>query len=398
MLIRLAIRDLLHERIHLICNVAVLAGVIVPLLVLFGVKNGVYATLIDRYLNNPNSFIVQTSGNQNFTQADIDLVAGWPEVVFVTGKTRSIADTVFIVKKGERVRRDGVLTPSGTGDPTLSSGTALPPGTIALSANLSRQLNVSVGDEVVLFTDVDGRPRQLALPHRVVEVLGDGIVEGRAILAHAETLDLLEAFYDEYALPEYGITAGRALAGRQAAFEGIRLFVRDLTELSVVVSRLESTLNTQTNSRVTEIAGLVSLSRNLDIALLLTAIIASFGLAAAFVFGFWGEVERKKNTLATLALLGTRPSRLWVFPMTQAAISATIGLLVSFGLLALATLAADALFRDALGAERSLVQISSDQAIGVIAGVFVFVMISTYFAAKRATRIDPAIILREGAT
>ena len=33
----LALRDLIRERTHLICNVAVLAGVLVPLLVIFGV-------------------------------------------------------------------------------------------------------------------------------------------------------------------------------------------------------------------------------------------------------------------------------------------------------------------------------------------------------------------------
>ena len=38
LMIELALRDLLRQRVHLICNVAILAGVLVPLMVVFGVQ------------------------------------------------------------------------------------------------------------------------------------------------------------------------------------------------------------------------------------------------------------------------------------------------------------------------------------------------------------------------
>ena len=89
---KLALKDLTFQKVHLICNVAVLAGVLVPLLVLFGVKNGVYDALIGQLLSNPRSLQIDTSGNTEFLAADADEVRGWAETGFVTLKTRSQFD------------------------------------------------------------------------------------------------------------------------------------------------------------------------------------------------------------------------------------------------------------------------------------------------------------------
>ena len=92
----LALRDLMRQKVHLVCNVAVLAGVLVPMLVLFGVKNGVYDALVGRLLDNPATLRIDTSGNSAFTDADAAEVRGWPEAGFVTLKTRGIFDFINV--------------------------------------------------------------------------------------------------------------------------------------------------------------------------------------------------------------------------------------------------------------------------------------------------------------
>ncbi|MGD9294743.1 MAG: ABC transporter permease, partial [Roseobacter sp.] len=72
LVLRLALRDLFFHKVTLICNIAVLAGVLVPLMVLFGVKNGVYNALIGDLLSNPRNLQIDTSGNAEFTTADAD--------------------------------------------------------------------------------------------------------------------------------------------------------------------------------------------------------------------------------------------------------------------------------------------------------------------------------------
>lgn len=392
----LAIRDLLRQKVHLVCNVAVLAGVLVPLLVLFGVKNGVYDALVGQLLNDPATLRIDTTGNSAFSEADAAEVRGWPEVQFVTLKTRSIFDFVNVRRAGEPGRRDATLVPSGAGDPTLPAGLALGPGEVAVSDGLARQLDLGPGMAIELVTQAEDRPRQLLLPATVATVLPPGRMAGRAVLADIAVLDLVEAFYDDYALPEHGITAGRPLAERRPTFEGMRVFARDLESLAALQARLETRFDIRTEARTADVESVLGLGRNLDLALLLTATVAAIGLAAALVFGFWGEVARKRQTIATLALLGIGGRGLWLFPVMQALVSALIGLAVSFGLYALAGRAAERLFGGSLGRAGGLVTIPAAEAAAIAGFTLAFVLVTSLAAARAASRADPAAILREG--
>ena len=394
----LALRDLMRQRVHLICNIAVIAGVLVPLLVLFGVKNGIYDALIGRLASNPATLQIDTSGNSSFTPADAAEVAAWPEAGFVTLKTRSLFDFVNSRKAGGGPVRDALLVPSGTGDPMLGAGVALPMGTAAITQSLADQLDLAEGDSLDIITQAPERPRQLLLTLTVAAVLPGERISGRAVLTDIGALDLVEAFYDGYALPDYGITAGRPLADRQAGYEGMRVFARDLQSLAPLQTRLEARFGIRTEAKTREVETVLNLGRNLSLALAMTAGVASVGLAGALVFGFWGEVARNRSTLAVLGLLGIGRRRVWLFPMVQALVSAALGLLVSFALFFLAATAAEHLFATGLTESGGLVVLGAGQAAIICAGVLIFVALSAVFAARSAASIDPASVLREGTT
>lgn len=397
LIVDLALRDLLRERIHLVCNIAVLAGVLVPLMVLLGVKNGVYEALIGRLMNDPATLRVETTGNSAFTDADAEEVRAWTEAQFVTPKTRSIFDFVNVRRAGDRALRDALLVPSGPGDPTLPRGTVLEAGEAAVSGNLARQLEIAAGDEIEIITQAEDRPRQLLLTLPVIAVLPDARLGGRAVLADLATLDLVEAFYDEYALPDHGIDDGRPLGTRRAEYEGLRAFARDLESLAPLQSRMEERFGVGTEARTAEVAGVLGLGRNLDLALILTAVVASVGLAAALVFGFWGEVTRKRRMIAVLALMGVGGRRLWLFPVVQALVSGGLGLIVSFALFLVASAAAERLFDSGLTEAHGLVFLKSLQIVLIAFGTLAFVVVTALFAAQSAMRVDPADVLREGA-
>ncbi|WP_425092553.1 ABC transporter permease [Tropicimonas sp. S265A] len=396
LLARLALKDLLRDRMQLICNIAVLAGVLVPLLVLLGVKNGVYDALIGRLLSDPAALQIDTSGNQSFSMADAEEVRGWPEAGFVTLKTRSLFDFVNVREVGGRGKRDAILVPSGSGDPTLG-GLSLAEGQAVLSATLAEQLNLSPGTQVQVITQAEDRPRQLALALEVAAVMPAERMGGRAILADIAVLDLVEAFYDAYALPEHGITEGRDLAQRTPDFEGMRVFAADLTQLATLQTRIEQRFNIRTEARTAEVEGVLNLGRNLDLALVLTASVAAIGLAAALVFGFWSEVARKRRVLATLALMGLPARGLWVFPLVQALACGVLGLLVSFVIYFGAAQVAEAMFAAGMPDGQGLVSLSLAEVVSISLGVIVFVAATALFAARAAAQADPASVLREGA-
>lgn len=393
----LSLRDLARDWVHLLCNAAVLAGILVPLLVLFGVRNGVYEALLGQLTRNPAVLQIDTRGNTRFSAADAEELRAWPEVAFVTPKTRSLFDYVNLRPAGGRAVRDAVAVPSGSGDPMLAPLRELGAEEVALSAMLAQQLGVGVGERVELITQATDRPRQLLLPRRVAAVLPEDRLSGRSVLAGLATLDLIEAFYDEYALPEHGITQGRPLAQRVPDYAGLRVYAADLPSLAPLQNRIETRFGVDTEAQTARVMQVLGLGRNLALALALTAAVAGIGLAAALVFGFWAEVARKRRMLANLALLGLRPGQIGLIPLIQALATALVGLGLSFGLFAVAAQVAEHLFDSGLTQEGGLVRLSLAQGAAIAAAVVVFVTASALAAARSALRIDPAVVLRESA-
>jgi putative ABC transport system permease protein len=397
LIVSLAWRDLLRDRFFLLCNTAIMVGILVPLLVLFGVKNGVYNALIGEMLADPANLQIDTAGNASFTSADLAPLYKWPEIAFMTPKVRGQFDFVNVRAKDGRRMRPALMIPSGQGDPSLPPGIVLEGQGVAISAQLAAQLELREGSELQIITQAEDRPRQLVLSMPVVVVLAQNAVQGRAVLAPFATLDLIEAFYDSYSLPEHGITGTRDLNARVAAYEGVRVYARRLEDVAGLQARIEAQLGISTSARTREIAALLGLGRKLNLALGLTAVLATLGLGAALVLGFWSDVARKKTVLAGIALLGVPGRELAFFPVVQALITAALGLSLSFVLYGLAGEVATVLFGQGLPIGATLAVISASQAGAICISVLGLVIGSAAVAGWAALRLDPAHVLREGA-
>jgi putative ABC transport system permease protein len=393
----LAWRDLIRDRLFLICNVAVMVGVLVPLLVLFGVKNGVYGALSGDMQADPSNLQIDTAGNVTLTEDELAPLRDWPEIAFLTPKVRSQFDFMNVRAQDGRRMRPALVLPSGRGDPALPEGLDLSGARVAVSAQLAAQLDLVPGMAVQLISQAENRARQLVLDAVVVAVLAERAAPGRAVLAPFAMLDLIEAFYDSYSLPDHGIEGTRDLADRVPAHAGLRVYARSLSDLAPLQARIEARLGVATTARTREVASLLGLGRRLDLALGLSAGLAAVGMGAALVFGFWSDVARKRGVLAAIALLGVSGRDLALVPMAQAAITAVIGLALSFALYLPGALAATALFGDGLPDGAVLAVIAPGQAAAICALVLVLVLAAAGFAAAAAQRLDPASVLRAAA-
>lgn len=396
LIVDLAWRDLIRDRFFLFCNVAVMVGVLVPLLVLFGVKNGVYQALIGEMLADPANLQIDTAGNATLTPQDIEPLQSWPEIAFLTPKIRAQFDYMNVREKGGRRIRAALVMPTGAGDPTLPSGTKLEPGEVAISAQLAEQLDLEPGSELQLISQAEDRPKQLVLPVRVGIVLAQSASAGQAVLARFEVLDVIEAFYDSYSLPDYGIAGRRDISDRVTAYSGVRVYARSLQDLAALQSRIETQLGLTTNARTRDVESLLGLGRKLNLALAGTAFLAAVGLGAALVLGFWSDVARKRVVLAGIALLGVSGAQLALFPVVQAVITAVAGLAMSFALYSVAGWGAAALFGQGLPGDAPLVTIGWGQGVGISVAVFALAVIAAAAAAWSVQRLDPASVLRDG--
>lgn len=394
--IKLALRDLLRDRFFFICNVAVVVGVLSPLLVLFGVKNGVYQALIGDMLSNPATLQIDTLGNNDFSPEQIETLRTWPDVAFVTPKVRSQFDYVNVYSRTARAMNESLIIPSGSGDPTLPKGVALDGDKVAVSPQLAEQLKLEPGARIDLITQAEDRPKQLALKVEVVAILQADVASGNTVLAPYPLLDTIEAFYDSYALPEHGITEGRPLSERVASYEGVRLYGTALDGLGALQTRVETFLAVGTRAKTREVESLLGLGRNLDLALGLVTSLATAGLFAALVFSFWTDVLRKRTTLATIALLGIPPAHLALFPLVQGVVAAVCGLALSFGLYGIASGVASRMFGGGLPSGGQITLIEPGQAAAISGAVLLVIIFAVLTAARSAQKLDPASVLREG--
>lgn len=394
----LAWRDLVYDRFFLLCNVAAMVGVLVPLLVLFGVKNGVTQALLNDLLKNPSVLQIDTLGNKSFTPDQVDQIATWPEVAFVVPRVRSGFDSVNMLRVGGATIVPATLTPSGPGDPNLPEGILLETGEIALSKMAAGRLGAAIGDRVDMVGQLDPgqRPGNLRVETVVVAIVPADRIDGTAVLAPFDLADAFEALYEGYAVPRYGLTKGLPEGKRVAAIEGVRLYARDLASVVPLETRLGTFLDVGTRGSSADIEALFSLSRNLTLVLAITAGLAALGLGAALITGFYADVIRKQIGLASLSMIGLTSLQLASIPVFQATLTAVLGLAVSFPVFWAGAGLIDAMFGAGLPGDEPLAFLRVSEAIALCAAVLILCGFAAGAAAWSAMRIDPARVLREG--
>ena len=179
--IRMSLRDYLHERLLSACAILGLAAVLAPLLVLFGVKSGIINTMADRLIENPKNREITPVGSGRFDDAWFKAVSDLSAVAFVVPQTRSIAASMVLVNRDGATTQSAAvdLIPTGNGDPLLEKWATVPDAdlTVVLSASAARKLGVSKGSTISgrIGRSVAGRKEQVSVQLTV----GAGAASGR---------------------------------------------------------------------------------------------------------------------------------------------------------------------------------------------------------------------------
>lgn len=390
----LAWRGLLHEKIYLCCNVAVICGVLVPLLVLQGVKSGVYAALMADIASDPAALSVTTLGDQGFLPEDVDVVAQWSETGFVAPRTRNIGNIVLVQNPAASILRDATTLPSEAGDPLLD-GHAPPAGSsVVVSALLAEAAALTEGAAINILARSEARPHALLIAAEVAAILPPESFAGAAMLMDPALLEQIEAYYEGYALPDLGIEDGADPATRVIVHEGLRLYARTLADVGALERRLVERFDVPTRSQAAQIERVFRLGRNLNLAFMIIATSALIGLIAALVFGFWADVQRKKQMLATLALIGFTPHQIARIPLLQALFTAVFATIIAFGLFAGVAQVASAVFADVLKPGQPLILLPIAHGAAAVGVTLASVAIAATWASVSALATDPAVVFR----
>lgn len=215
-ILRLAIADIVDERILSICMVFAIGAILAPLFILLGLKHGIIGNMLDRLRNDPvNRELRPKSLLPNpVDDAWFTALRERPDVAFVTPSLRGLGMRVDVASAGG-ASLEVNASPSLEDDPLLVENGARPPGEleITLSQPAAEEIGAEVGDKVSIsvIRQLRGQMERASVEFSVV-----GVAEGRATMGEHVWLPFaflrdVETWLAGGAVPRLGWTGGVAV-------------------------------------------------------------------------------------------------------------------------------------------------------------------------------------------
>lgn len=386
--VRLAMADLLAERLLAACTVLALAAVLAPLVILAGLRAGVVQGLRELLLEDPRVREVTTAANRSFDAALLARLAARPDVAFLAPRTRTLAASLLVERPdapgaGTRVE----LIPTAPGDPLLPVGPS-GTGSVVLTASAAARLRVGAGDALSgrLTRVLEGRRESVLLVLAVQAVAPPAAFPRDAAFVPLALAVLVEDFQDGRIGPPSTVTT--LAPPDRAEYAGFRLYARRLEAVPALDAALQAE-GIEVVSRAADVSGLLRVDRNLGLLFGLVAGLGGLGFLVSLGAGLWANVERKRVPLAQLRFLGLRAGALRLFPMAQAAVLAALGVMAALAAALAAAVVVNRAFAGTLALDRPLCLITLGLAATAAGITLAGAMLVAAAAGTRAARVEP---------
>jgi len=396
LILGLALRDLLHERRLAICSMIGLAAVLAPLIVLFGLKNGVIAGLRADLIENPRSRMIVNASNRSFDAAFFQSLRARPDIAFAIPRTR----TLNTEARFERTDRPGTvaraeLLASDSGDPLTAGLTRTDPTTIIPSASLAARLDLAPGATVTMrSTRGTGAEREvLSVPLSVAAIAPPSAFGRDGVFVDLRLLVLVDGFIDNV-LPATTMPAD-IVDDPGRVYAGFRAHARRLEDVVTIDHALRGQ-GIEVETQADQVAGLLGLDRSLTLLFGLIAGLGGIGYLVSLGVGLYANVERKRRDLSLLRLVGLLRRDLILFPLVQSAMIALIGSAIAGAAAIAVTGAVNRLDLGQAGTGRAICALDASHILLAMAATLSGAVIAAAFAGARAARILPSEGLRDG--
>lgn len=399
---QLAVKDLWHDRKVSLCIIAALMAVIAPLLLLFGLKYGVITQLQYQLEQKPDLLEIKAQSRSNeLTQHWIDQTKQRTDVKFAIGLTRSLNAEAPIFKTERAAKADTKSTlyaeiiPTDLHDPVLShAALSLPLNNeqAVMSDSLAKQLNVKANDTIFLrISRTKEDQRQLSyVPLNIIAVLEPQDFNRKAVFVSMPVLLGIEYFIDDIRTEFEPITTTPA----EHIFSNVRIYANTIDD----VLRLSQWLEQQhisTTSAQAAIHNTKTINNILTLIFSVIAITALVGSVISLTGSFLANIDRKRQQIATLRLLGFNQQNITLYITFQVFFITTFSYL--FGLFFY--FIGSSIFNRALGSNAKTNAFSSYLTPQHLAITFLIISILSLLialiGAMQTMRIEPAESLRE---
>jgi len=397
LVVELALRDFLHERVMSACFVLSLSAVLLPLLVLFGLKFGIIGNLLEPIKEDPRYLQILPAGSGSYGPEWFEAMAARADVAFIVPRTRAIAATMRLRAQDTDTGRiiNVELIPSAAGDPVLN-GLEPPQGydAVALSMDAADKLGVSAGDtlEGILSRTLGGEQQTELLPLTVTAITSAAAFARDGMFVSHDLLVAVEDFRDGRAVGALGWSGATAIDGPRY-FAGFRLYARSIDDVAGLRDGLMKQ-GIDVRSRLADIELVQSLDRNLSVVFWIIAGIAAVGYGLAFGSSVWANIDRKRRDFGVLRLTGFRTRGIVWFPILQAMLTGVLGWLVAAIVYFVVQAALNSLFADNVGGE-SVCRLLPVHFITSLVLTLAAASIAAALGGRRLARLEPSLALRE---
>ena len=337
----MALRDYWHERGLSLCAVLALAAALAPLLLLFGVRNGIVTSLQEQLLSDPRNLELIPAGSGKYDAAFFETLRAHPGTGYLVPQTRSIAATLSLLPQDgphgtlAPASVEASLIPSGPGDPLparfTSATAARRDGAfqVILSESAAAKLGKRAGDTLTgrVFRSRGTVKEQAETPLVVAAVLPPEALQRDAVFAPLDLLEAVEAYRDGLAVPELGWRDGLRPEAPQAEtrlYPSFRLYAKTLEAVAPLRDALTAR-HVDVTTRAADIESVMLLDRSSTLIFSLICLAAGIGLFASTASTITANIRRKRHIFGIFRLIGLSGTRITLFPLVQALFTALLG-------------------------------------------------------------------------
>lgn len=391
--LRLGLRTVSGHPRSAILSLLVLAAMLAPILVLWGLKSGTLTTLIDELRHDPRNLEIRLIGDHQLGDKELQTITKLPGVGFFQPTTRGLAARGWLSNADGNGREAVSLLPGGQGDPLLPQGVA-PPGLeqTIISKRIADKLHLKVGSAAFLRTQREDDRLTLTQPLKVTGIIDAAQAAGTQVILNAELVENVEAFLDGFAIPRLKL-GGRPTSERYLRYANLRLYADKIEDVPALSKAIED-LGYPVLSRAADVEKLLSIGRALNGIIAVVAVLLILSYFAAASAAILGVFDKHRRDIALLRLMGGSRATIFWFVAGFGLTTGIIGLVAAFGLYAGLAQFINHYFPLQLAGNSESCRLTLSQ-LGQAAGVTILlVLIVTALSARRFVTVSPGSALR----
>ena len=396
---RLAFDDYRHEWVISGCAVLALSAVLIPLLVLFGLKYGIITNLLDPLIENPRYREVAPIGSGNYEPSWFEEVGSRDDVAFVVPRTRSLAASIRLRAVDSDVGRiiDVELIPSAEGDPVLDDSTGVPRGfaEVVIAETAAEKLSVGIGDrlEGIVARTRNDRQEVERLPLTIVGIAPITAFPRDGLFVSSTLIAAVEDYLDGRTVQSLG-WEGTAARPTDRAFASFRLYAGTIDDV-VGLRQYFNDQGVEVRTSVADIELVDRLDRNLSIVYWIIALVAVTGFGVSFATSVWANVDRKRREFSVLRLTGFRTREIIWFPLLQAGFTAVLGWIAAMVFFLAVQGALNGLFAATIGGGQPVCRLEVWHLLAALLLTMLAAVVAAIIGGRRVAHLEPSIGLRD---